>query len=258
MPKLEDTFTISKLSFSYIHIIAKRYTLLFIILLSPVLLQANNSTLLQKRKQEAARQFHIKYDLLDGEMYAKNVWSRIDTSNIENYPLFFPRNKFPIMSIHGGRLGNRGYADANLNVHKEANTYVLWNIILLDFLRGDAEVALPFDPDWIDTKDRGFMVFKLSALWYGLGENYNYFTDSIFRNFVHDMEVIGYKVYNPNPQPIMSLEYEYEDSIDWNGNIVYYPPDNVWYEDKDIIAYQIKESWYLDKKARVLRKKLML
>ena len=234
---------------------AKRLISLVIILLSPVLLLANNDSTVQLRKQEAAQIIDLPFELLDGEMFTKNVWSRIDTTSINNYPLFFPRNKFPIMGTQGP-LGQNGYADADFIVHMEANSYVLWNIILINFLRGDVEVSLPFDPEWVDTPDRGMLLFKLNPFRYGQGRSYNYFTDTVFRNFVHDMDVIGYTVYDPNPVPVMSEIYEYEDSIDWNGNIVYYPPDKVWYEDRDIIAYQIKESWYLDKKARVIRKEI--
>ena len=53
---------------------------------------------------------------------------------------------------------------------------------------------------------------------------------------------------------MMSYEYPGEDSVDYDGNTVYYPFPFNWYQDKNIIKFKIKESWEINKNGEVMNK----
>ncbi|MBD3635954.1 MAG: hypothetical protein HUJ25_01320 [Crocinitomicaceae bacterium] len=191
--------------------------------------------------------------VVSGQVFVKHVWSIIDTADVANHPLFFPHNEYPLIR---DELRYTGYSKKNLEEHKKVSNYHLWNIILYHFLLNEIEVSLPFDPNWFETQDRGFLLYPLNPEIYGTGTNKSYFTDSVYRSYIHKMEVIGYKDYSSYRVPIQSIQFPGEDSIDVNGNLVYYSRPTYFYEDKDIIAYKIKESWLLDKKTKVKSKKI--
>ena len=78
-----------------------------------------------------------------------------------------------------------------------------------------------------------------------------FYTDSVFRQFVKE----GYFGATDYTAPLVSIQsqlYAGEDSINANGEVLYYDREYMWYNAEDVIQYRIKEDWFFDNERSVL------
>jgi hypothetical protein len=124
------------------------------------------------------------------------------------------------------------------------------------FLRKDIVLYLPFNPEWFTFRDEGLLQFPFSSELYSYHPEGDYFNDSLFNSRIKAFELIGYEEFDPNPVMIPSIEYPGEDSITAEGNSIYYANDFIYYSDKDILKYKIREEWVMDESGEVVKKKI--
>lgn len=187
--------------------------------------------------------------------WTKDVWSVIELDQKVNAPLFHPYND----KIPGFDYPNQEIKSALFEVHKGAIKWNLWTIIMRNFFNNKLLLYSPYDPEWENNRDDGFLLYPVSPSEYGTSSEATYETDSTFRENVLNMGLIGQVYYDPYATPLLSWLYPDEDSIIYNPKTGFheavYPPDDiVLYQDKDIVAYNIKEKWILDENGKVLDK----
>ncbi|MFT4602241.1 MAG: hypothetical protein ACI857_002427, partial [Arenicella sp.] len=205
--------------------------------------ESYNSTRELKAKPTTTKK--VKY-------WTKTVWSIIDTAASENYSLFFPHNQ---SQEPGYSIEERDFIKSKLAEQKVSMKENLWNIFRYHFFKSELTLYFATNPDWMDYKDEGQLLFPFTAEKYGGSPTGNYFNDSLFhRNTMYE-ELIGYEVFNPNPENIESIEYPGEDSIDTDGNRVYYANEFNFYNDKDILKYKIREEWKMNEAGEIISKK---
>ncbi len=187
--------------------------------------------------------------------WTKDVWSVIEIDQKINAPIFYPFNdKMP-----GFDYPNQEIKSELFEVHKGAIKWNLWTIIIRNFFNNKLLLYSPYDPEWENSRDDGFLLYPVSPSEFGKSADATYETDSTFRDNVLNMGLIGQILYDPYAVPLLSWLYPDEDSIIYNSKTGFYetvyPPDDiVLYQDKDIIAYNIKEKWVLDENGKVLDK----
>jgi hypothetical protein len=182
--------------------------------------------------------------------YVKNVWSEIDAK--VDSTLFIPT--FNRNSYEWESNGVTGFDIEKYNLYFKICSKNFWNIIHKNIVDDKLQIFAPWNPQWIDEVDDGFFRFPIvsdDSL-----SNTDFISNIGFREKLIQLQLLGYEMMGV-PEVITSIEYPGEDSIDYNGNTVYYPFPTLWYQEKDIIKYRIREENVLDKngalKKRVIK-----
>jgi hypothetical protein len=103
-------------------------------------------------------------------------------------------------------------------------------------------------------QDKGFLFYELSSEKYGSSPGSTIDTDKKYKYALRSFEVFGKAIIDFNPTPYSNLEGN--DSLDKNGNTVYPPDEFLWYQDKDIIGYKIKETTTTNSSGKLKSKKI--
>ncbi|OIQ37022.1 MAG: hypothetical protein BM555_01575 [Crocinitomix sp. MedPE-SWsnd] len=173
--------------------------------------------------------------------WSKRVWRAIDMREKFNHPLYYPLDDI-----------REGEGNDEWIWKKNTTRWSLWTVIRYHIISGDLTLYSPFDPDWNAWKDGDLFKYPYTPDKYGSSASGNFITDSLFRVAVKGMEYLGYEEFNASPEAVESIEYPGEDSIDADGNTIYYPNEFVWYTGEDIVQYRIKEDWFFDNERSVL------
>ena len=219
------------------------YTYSFAIDANPIkfLMLKSDSNLLMLEKQNKHK-------------WERNVWSEIDLTQKVNNPLFFPLNEIDLMETdRSGSDTVNGFT----TLKSESIQWNLWNIIALNIMYGNLTIYCPDNPDWNIDKDNGYLNYPITAEKYGNSKEGTFLTDEKFRNNLLNFGLLGIELIDNYPEPMMSIEFPGEDSINSNGEVVYYPNPYMWYTDKDIIKYKVREKWTYNKKGLVTDKQII-
>lgn len=222
--------------------------------------------------------------------WQKRVFSRIDSRELMNHPLFFPIDSYsdnynplaPQASYNGGTPSPH----TDENWLRNSSRLSLWTIIRQHVMSGDLTVYRPSSPFYPDVED-GYS-FKYPI------EKSNYYSDAAFRTEINPFLSLtgedtpisfpvddgfggaittvmnktagqtlvdyvnqkGYDVilarYNDNPAALQTL---WDKTID--GQDVVEPGRAKWIASNSIVAYYIKEDWYFDKERSVMDKRII-
>lgn len=187
----------------------------------------------------------------NNKKFVQNVWSEISKELEINEPFFYPYNEYGV----GFNVETYDYEEKLFVEQSNSIKTNLFNIIFKHILFGDLIPYFPYDPNWYDTKDKGFFYYPLIEKPKNSKSNLNYFNDSVFREKIRSSGFLGYKEYR-SYVAIQSVSWPGEDSIDANGNVVYYEMPYVWYVDKNIIGYQLREELILNQEGHTLSRKI--
>ena len=66
------------------------------------------------------------------------------------------------------------------------------------FYKGNLTLYCPFDPDWIDTKDDGFLSHPISS------SKGTFETNNEFKEQILALEMVGFYIMDPFAQPLRS------------------------------------------------------
>lgn len=176
--------------------------------------------------------------------WSKRVWRAVDLREKFNHPLYYPLDDL--------REASDPQFQGQMEWRKNTSRWSLWTVIRYHIMSGDLTLYSPFDPEWNAWKDGDLFKYPVTPDKYGTSSSGNFYTDSLYRTYVKGMEYLGYEEFNPNPEAIESVEYPGEDSIDVDGNVVYYPNEFFWYTAEDIVQYRVKEDWFFDNERSVL------
>ena len=122
----------------------------------------------------------------------------------------------------------------------------MYNILFKHILRGQLAVYYPYDPNWFSTSDKGYLHFPVNAENFSSEKNKVYSNDSILKVYLRKEQILGCEDYSYNLVPMQSRQYPGEDSISASGDVVYYEREFVWYIDKDIIGFKLREELIMD------------
>ncbi len=188
-----------------------------------------------------------------GGKFQKTVIGRIDEYQKINAQLFGPTNG-ALIDIYSPYNG--GKLDVKINEdNKNTFNWNLYTILFYHIIKGDLTLYSYCDWDDITRIDNGNLGYPFTSKEFGDSEQGTFLNDSTFRQSIMDLEFLGF--YNRmEPMPIMSEMYPGEDSIDANGDVVYYPHDFFFYADSDVMGYKINETWIVNKKGEVLDKRI--
>lgn len=174
--------------------------------------------------------------------WSKRVWRAIDLREKFNHPLYYPLDD---MAPKDGWYNGFDWK-------KNPTRWSLWTIIKYHVFTGDLTPYSPMDPEWVDWADGDLFKYPLTPEKYGLGTpGATFYTDTVYRDFLKE----GYFGATDFSAPLVAIQsqiYAGEDSIDANGNVIYYPREYTWYNSEDIVQYRVKEDWFFDKERSVL------
>lgn len=182
--------------------------------------------------------------------YVKNVWREIEAK--VDSAMFMPT--FDRNSYEWESEGAEGFDIERYNEYYEGCAKNLWNIIHRNIIDDKLRLYAPWNPMWIDEMDDGFFRFPIVSD--DEIPNTNFIANAEFRKKLVGWQILGYE-YPGIPEEMGSIQYPGEDSIDVRGNTVYYPFPTLWYQERDIIKFRIREANIMDKngalKKRVVR-----
>ena len=236
----------------------------------------------------------VEYEYVRASDYvwSKRVFSRIDSRELINHPIFFPIDSYsdnydplnPRSTVSSGTVQVSNQSDENWL--RNSNRWSLWTIIRQHVMVGDLTVYRPSSPLYPDVEDGYSLKYPIKKA--------NYTTDPGFRaeingflaltgeetpiNFdVPDgsggsisttlVKVPGVKLsdfvkqpgndvmlarYNDNSAALQTL---WDKTLD--NQEVLEPGRSKWIASNSIIAYYIKEDWYFDKERSVLDKRII-
>jgi hypothetical protein len=223
--------------------------------------------------------------------WQKRVFSRIDSRELMNHPIFFPTDSYsdnydPLNPKSSSATGATASPSGDENWLRNSSRLSLWTIIRQHVLAGDLTVYRPSSPFYPDVED-GYS-FKYPI------EKADYFSNLAFRIEINpflsltgdDTPIIfpvddgfggaisttmtktpgmqladyvkqaGYDVilsrYNDSPASLQALWDKTQD-----GQDVLEPGRSKWIASNSIIAYYIKEDWYFDKERSILDKRII-
>ncbi|MFK8046654.1 MAG: hypothetical protein AB8B72_14240 [Crocinitomicaceae bacterium] len=185
--------------------------------------------------------------------FKKNVWSEIVLDQKVNHPFFKPYNA----EIPGyDHITN----EVNIDFYKTKKDAIKWNlytIITSEFIKGDLNLFSPFNPDWEEEKDNGYLTYPISRNIDGKSEKANYQNNKDFKYWVKAI-YLGKEIFDPFAAPLVSYLYPDEDSVMMGADgfeVAVYPPnDYIWFKDSDVIKYKLKETWVMGKNGKVKNK----
>ena len=189
-----------------------------------------------------------------GKTFTKQVWSTIDRDQKINTPLFEPLNE----TIPGYDLKTESLNPLLFEKNKSAIKWNLWNIIVSEVVKGQLALYSPFNPKEAKQKDDGFLKYPITKEKFD-GEDKEMegweYIEWLKYNY------LATEVIDPFAAPLKSMVYPDEDSLIMDeasgfGMAVYPPSKFVWFQDKDIIKYSIKETWTFDENAKVIDKSI--
>ena len=174
--------------------------------------------------------------------WSKRVWRALDMREKFNHPLYYPLDDM---------APKEGWFE-EFDWKKNPTRWSLWTIIKYHVFSGDLTAYSPMDPEWVDWDDGDLFKYPLTTEKFGLGTpGGTFYTDSVFRQFVKE----GYFGATDYTAPLVSIQsqlYAGEDSINANGEVLYYDREYMWYNAEDVIQYRIKEDWFFDNERSVL------
>ena len=190
--------------------------------------------------------------------WSKDVWSIIELDQKINSPIFSPNNE----KRPGYDYMNFRVKPELFELHKASIKWNLWTIIMHNFFKGELTFYSPFDPEWANNRDDGFLIYPILPSKFGSSPDGTFETDPVFKDNIEAFGFLGHVYVDPYAMPLQSWLYPGEDSIIINEKtgfyeVVYPPDDFFWYHDSDILAYKIKEKWILDDNGNVLDKKIV-
>ncbi|UKN02395.1 hypothetical protein K6119_02530 [Paracrocinitomix mangrovi] len=185
------------------------------------------------------------------KLYAQNVWSDIDSTHNDNSFLFKPSNKKTIgWSVIKWEMDldqlEKDIKDQNQN---------LYTLFLYHVLKNEVALYAPFDPNWVDHKDKGLFKYPINAELYGKSKDGTFFTDNNYKNFVKE-GFLGSTNWGAPLVAMQSIAKPGNDSINAKGDVVYYPREYNYYSDRDIIKYRIREEWMTNEAGEVVKKQI--
>lgn len=175
--------------------------------------------------------------------WAKRVWRVIDLREKFNHPLYYPLDDI--------REGNTAGSTVWL---RNPTRWSLWTIIRYHILTGDLTLYSDTDPDWFQWQDGDLFKYPITQDKYGTPglTGANALTDPIFMDYLKNNGYFGVTDRSGGLVAIESIQYPGDDSLDADGNVVYYEREYKWFLSQDIIQYQLKEDWFFDKERSVL------
>jgi Gliding motility associated protein GldN len=192
------------------------------------------------------------FEIQKKKKWTRNVWSVIDSVSISNKLLFSPYNDFHM----GYDVFNGGYVLEKLLKQEDAISFNLWNIMLFHFLKGELTLYSPYNPDWYDTRDNGFLQYPVTSKMYGSSENGTFTNDEKFRRSIINFQFISLTDVSSVRVAVKSQVDPLMDSITSNGNVIYYARAVTYFLDQDITQYKLKENWTIDENGLVLDKEI--
>jgi hypothetical protein len=201
---------------------------------------------------KSATTFHSKKKKKN---WSKDVWSVIELDQKINTAIFLPYNK----KRPGFDYGSQEIKSELFETQKAAIKWNLWTILMRNFFKGDLTLYSPYDPNWQNNHDGGFLIYPITPDKFGSSPDGTFETDPVFKDKIESFGFLGHIYYDPFAMPLQSWEYPGEDSVIVNDRTgfleaVYPPSEFLWVEDSDILAYKIKEKWILDENGNVLDK----
>jgi len=183
--------------------------------------------------------------------FVQSIWTVIKIDYEANKALFYPHNEYMV----GYDQETRDFENKLLEEHSKAYKTNLYNIVFKHILRGELTVYYASDPMWYDTKDKGYLHFPINAENFSFEKKKAYANDSILKYHLKKDQILGTLDYSYAPVPLESIEFPGEDSMR-KGIVVYYERECVWYTDKDILAYQLREELVMDENGQLVNRRI--
>lgn len=173
----------------------------------------------------------------DKKLY-KNVWTSIDRDDEMNHPIFYPFERWDengMNYIFTDSEAMQNSIDTYFNLYPR----YLYRIIFYHFVKGQLEIYFPYNPNDITMKDEGFCSYSASPKALGFNGHETFLTHTEYQEQIKDAGLLGY--YDENPYPVAIVDEYGHDSLDYSGNVVYYPPEFFWYMGQQIKSFTLKE-----------------
>jgi hypothetical protein len=183
--------------------------------------------------------------------FVQSILTEIRIDYEANKALFYPYNEYEV----GFNPMTWDYDNALMEKHSKAHKTNLYNILFKHILRGELTVYNPTDPMWFATRDKGYLHFPLNTENFSSEKGKVYANDSILKECLKREQILGYRDYSNSLVAIESMAYPGEDSLN-NGRVVYYERPFLWYIDRDILGYLLREELVMDENGVVVNRRI--